>query len=192
MKKNNSQVWNNNHWLRKDIYLHLKLIQSFYGKLFSSKWKLFSETSYIHRQLLCTWGFLALYFGLLTDMTQNCQAVSSLRQSSKYKQLAVHYSWMMNSENSPKEIVQLVIDLANMVKGLMDENQQLSVTEKLGRLFPSARDGGRSGESRRLLRVVAGESSASTTDTNRWFKIEIWGSRATSNKPQKSMSHKTT
>ena len=49
----------------------------------------------------------------------------------------------------------------------MDENQQLSVTEKLGRLFPSARDGGRSGESRRLLRVVAGESSASTTDTNR-------------------------
>ena len=45
-----------------------------------------------------------------------------------------------------------------MTKWLMDENQQPSVTQELGR--------GRRGESSELLRVGAGESSASATDTN--------------------------
>ena len=72
----------------------------------------------------------------------------------------------MNGKNGPKEIVQSFIDLANMVKGLMEENQQLFVTQELGRLFPSTRGGGRRGESRELLRVGAGESSASATDTS--------------------------
>ena len=53
-----------------------------------------------------------------------------------------------------------------MAKGLMDENQQLSVPHKLGRPFLSTRGGGRRGESRELVRVGAGESSASATDTN--------------------------
>ena len=76
----------------------------------------------------------------------------------------------MNSENSPKEIVKLFIDLANMAKGLMYENQQTSVQKELERLFPSARGGGREGEGRKLPRVGAGESSASTTtDTNTSF-----------------------
>ena len=48
----------------------------------------------------------------------------------------------------------------------MDKNQQPSVTQGLGRLFPRMRGGGRRGESSELLRVVAGESSASATDTN--------------------------
>ena len=61
---------------------------------------------------------------------------------------------MMNSENALKEIVQSFIDLVNMTKGLMDENQQPSVTQELGRLLPS---GGRRGESRELLRLGAGE-----------------------------------
>ena len=73
---------------------------------------------------------------------------------------------MMNSENTPKEIVQSLIDLANMVKWLMDENQQPSVTQELGKLFPSIKGGGRRGESSELLRVGAGESSASATDTS--------------------------
>ena len=48
----------------------------------------------------------------------------------------------------------------------MDENQQPSVTQELGRLFPSIRGRGRRGESSELLRVGAGESSASATDRN--------------------------
>ena len=83
----------------------------------------------------------------------------------------------------------------------MDENQQPSVTQELGRLFPSIRGRGRRGESSELLRVGAGESSASATDTNNTSFAtrsttkrtieEIWGSKATSKKPMKSMSHKT-
>ena len=64
---------------------------------------------------------------------------------------------MMHSENTPKEIVQLLIDLENTVKWLMDEIQQPSVTQELGRLFPSIIRRGRRGESSELLRVAAGE-----------------------------------
>ena len=83
----------------------------------------------------------------------------------------------------------------NMAKGLIDEHQKPSVTQGLGRLFPSPRGGGGSGESRELLRVDAGESSASATDTkNTNFATrsttertieETWGSKATSKKPRK-------
>ena len=48
----------------------------------------------------------------------------------------------------------------------MDENQQPSVTQELGRLFSSIRGGGRRGESIELLMVGARRSSASATDTN--------------------------
>ena len=68
---------------------------------------------------------------------------------------------MMNSENAPKEIVQSFIDLVNMAKWLIDENQK-----HLGRLFPSITGAGRRGESSEPLRVGIGESSASATDTN--------------------------
>ena len=108
----------------------------------------------------------------------------------------------MNSENGAKEIVQPFIDLANMAKGLMDENQQRSVPQELGRLFSSTRGGGRRGEGRELLRVGAGESSASATHTNNTSFAtrstrkrtieEIWESKSTSKKPWKAMSHKTT
>ena len=74
-----------------------------------------------------------------------------------------------------------------MIKWLMDENQQPSVTQELGRLFPSIRGRGRRGESSELLRVGAGESSASATDTNntsfatqsttKWTIEEIWESK---------------
>ena len=109
---------------------------------------------------------------------------------------------MMNSEKIPKEIVQSFIDLVNMAKWLMDENQEPSVTQALGRLFPSIRGGGRRGESSELLRVGAGESPFSATDTrNTSFTArsttkrtieKILESKATSKKPRKSMSHKTT
>ena len=37
--------------------------------------------NFIPRQLLVIWGFPTLYyFGLLTDTTQTCQAVNSLRE----------------------------------------------------------------------------------------------------------------
>ena len=42
----------------------------------------------------------------------------------------------MNSENAPKHIVQSFIDLANTAKQLINENQQPSVEQELGRLFP--------------------------------------------------------
>ena len=73
---------------------------------------------------------------------------------------------MMNSWNAPKGIVQSFIDFMNMAKLLMDKTQKPSVREELGRLFPSIRGGGRRGESSELLRVGAGESSASATDTD--------------------------
>ena len=87
-----------------------------------------------------------------------------------------------------------------MAKGLMDENQQPFVPQELGRLFLSARVGGRRGESREFLRVGAGESSASATGTNNTsFAMqsttklgieEIWESKALSI-PHKTTSGKT-
>ena len=84
---------------------------------------------------------------------------------------------------------------------LIGENQQPSVTQELGTLFPSMRGGGRRGESSELLRVGAVESSASATDTNKTSFTKrsttkrttekIWGSKETSKKPPKFMSHKT-
>ena len=75
-----------------------------------------------------------------------------------------------------------------MAKWLIDENQQPSVTQELGRLFPSIRGRGRKDESNKLLQVGASESSASATDTNNTSFAtrsttkptieEIWGSKA--------------
>ena len=59
----------------------------------------------------------------------------------------------MNSENAPNKIVQSFIDLVSMAKGLIDENQQPSPTQKLGRLLSSTRGRGKRDESRELLRV---------------------------------------
>ena len=74
---------------------------------------------------------------------------------------------MMSSENVSNKIVQSLIDLVNMAKSLMNESQQPSVTQELGRPFVSIRGRGRRGESSELfLRVGAGESSTSATDTN--------------------------
>ena len=114
----------------------------------------------------------------------------------------MHYSRMMNSENGPKQIAQLFMDLVNMAKWLMDENQQPSVTQEVGRLFPNIRRRRRIGERSELFRAGAGESSASATETNNTSfatgsitkrTIEkIWGSKATSKKPRTTMPHKTT
>ena len=85
----------------------------------------------------------------------------------------------MNSENAPKDIVKPFIDLGNMAKGLMDENQQPSVQQELKRLLLIKRGGGRGDESRKLHRVGAGESSASTTtDTNTSFATPSTTERA--------------
>ena len=99
---------------------------------------------------------------------------------------------MMKSENALKEIVQSFINLVNMPKQLMDENQQSSVAQELGRLFPSIRGGGRRSESSEIIRIGAGESSASATDTNNTnfathfttkLTVEkVWGSKTTSKK----------
>ena len=78
----------------------------------------------------------------------------------------------MNSENVPKEIVKLFIDLANMAKGLLDENQQPFVQQEFERLFSSAKGGEWGGKSRDDIRVgfVQVNHSASTaTDTNTSF-----------------------
>ena len=72
----------------------------------------------------------------------------------------------MSSENAPKKIVLLLIELVNIAKWLMDENQQPSVTQESGRLLPIIRGRERRRESSELLRVGAGESSASATDTS--------------------------
>ena len=43
---------------------------------------------------------------------------------------------IMNNENDPKEMVKSFIDLRNMAKWLMNENQQPSVQQELERIFP--------------------------------------------------------
>ena len=55
--------------------------------------------------------------------------------------------------------MKLFINLSNIIKGLIDENQQQSVQQELN----STRGGDRGVESRDLHRVGAGESSVSTT-----------------------------
>ena len=73
----------------------------------------------------------------------------------------------MNSKNAPQEIVKSFIDLVNIAKRLIDENQQTSAQQELEKLFPSTREGGRGVESRELHRIGVVKSSASTTtDTN--------------------------
>ena len=57
--------------------------------------------------------------------------------------------------------------------GMMDENQQTSITQELGRLLPSIRSREKRGETSELLKVGAGESSASATDTNMGSKSNI-------------------
>ena len=89
---------------------------------------------------------------------------------------------IMNTENTPKQIVESFIDLSNMIKGLIDENQQPYIQQELKRLFPSTT------ESREPHRVGAGESFASTiNDRNTSFATlstkkqtisEIWRSKA--------------
>ena len=64
----------------------------------------------------------------------------------------------MNSEKASKKLVQSLTDLVNMAKWLMDENEQPSVTQELGRLFPSVRGRGRRGESSELHGVSADDS----------------------------------
>ena len=66
----------------------------------------------------------------------------------------------------------------------------------------STRGGGRSSENRKLLRIGAGESSASLTDANKHqfcYTVchkttipKMWGSKVTSMQPRKSMPHETT
>ena len=69
----------------------------------------------------------------------------------------------MNSENALKEIMKSFIDLANVAKGLLEENQPSSAQQEIERLLPSTRGGGAGGERGELHRVGTGESSASTT-----------------------------
>ena len=95
----------------------------------------------------------------------------------------------MNSENAPNKIVQSFIDLVSMAKGLIDENQQPSPTQKLGRLLSSTRGRGREVKAESFLGLT-GESTVSATDTNntnfatgsttKQMIEEIWGSKATS------------
>ena len=105
---------------------------------------------------------------------QHKPAKQAIHYKSKDNRLSVHYSRMMNSENASKNIVQLLIDLVNMAKWLVDENHRPSVTQELGRLFPSIRGRGRRDESSELLRVGAGESSVSASDTNNNSFIATW------------------
>ena len=78
--------------------------------------------------------------------TQICQAFNSLRQEIQpVASASPSKNGIMNIENAPKEIVKSVVDLANLAKELMDENQELSVQQELERLFPSTRSGGRGG-----------------------------------------------
>ena len=153
---------------------------------------LFSETSYLgnfsprgvfpHSILTC------LLMKLEVNTRHNLpssQFVNGVKTASG--QCITLVNRIMNCENDPKDMVKSFIDLANMAKRLIDENLQPSVQQKLERLFPSTRGGGRGVESSYLYRVGACESTTSTTtDANISFAkpsttkrtiAEIWGSK---------------
>ena len=118
---------------------------------------------------------------------------------------------MMNSENVPKEIFQSLIDRFGELGEMADGWKPATISyRRIRKTVPQFK---RWREERcellrvdavnsEPLRVGAGESSASATDTNNTSfttrsttkrTIEkVWGSKATSKKPQKSMSHKAT
>ena len=59
--------------------------------------------NFVPRRLLITQGFpLSIYIGSLTEVTQTCHAVNSLRQ--QRQPVASVFSRMMNSENAPKSM----------------------------------------------------------------------------------------
>ena len=96
----------------------------------------------------------------------------------------------MNSENATEDIVQSFIDLANVAKGLINETQQPSVEQELGRLFSSTKavSLGLALMNRLLSEADASNASFATPTTKRTIE-EIWGSKTTK-KPRKS--NKTT
>ena len=70
--------------------------------MLSSKRELFSETSYLGDSSSLRVFPLSLYIGSLTEVTQTCHAVNSLRQ--QRQPVASVFSRMMNSENAPKSM----------------------------------------------------------------------------------------
>ena len=117
----------------------------------------------------------------------------------------------MNSENVPKEIFQSFIDRFGELGKMAYWWKPATISyRRIRKTVPQFK---RWREERcellrvdavnsELLRVGAGESSASATDTNntsfttrsttKWTIEKVWGSKATSKKPRKSMSHKAT
>ena len=82
---------------------------------------------------------ISTYFDLLTNEiegkleTQTCQAINESRLSLRQfgGQCIPLVNGIMNIEYDPKEVVKSFIDLVNMAKGLLDENQQPSVQQEL-------------------------------------------------------------
>ena len=124
--------------------------------------------NFVPRRLLVIWGFPALYFGLLTDAKQTCQAVHSL--NSKYSRLPIRYSWVMNCENAPKEIA-----VVCWGRGRRDESREFR----------------RVGAGELSSAADTNNTSFATLPTTKQTIEEIRGSKATSKKPRKSMLHKT-
>ena len=97
-----------------------------------SKRKLFPETSYLD----VSYSLLVFPLAILVCLlTRHKPAKQSVHQDSKDSHLPEYYSRTINGENAPKEKVQSFIDLVNMAKWLIDENQQPCVTQELGRLY---------------------------------------------------------
>ena len=117
-------------------------------RTFVSKRKLVSQSSYQGDFSLRGVFLLSILTYLLINLkviTRRKPAKQSVRQTIKTAagQCIPFVNEIINSENTSKEIVKSFIDLANMAKGLMNKNQQLSVKQEFGRRFPSARGGGR-------------------------------------------------
>ena len=124
--------------------------------------------NFVPRRLLVIWGFPALYFGLLTDAKQTCQAVHSL--NSKYSRLPIRYFWVMKCENAPKEIA-----VVCWGRGRRDESREFR----------------RVGAGELSSAADTNNTSFATLPTTKQTIEEIRGSKATSKKPRKSMLHKT-
>ena len=117
-------------------YWNLKLIGRFYGTVLPSKRKLFSETLYLGDFSPC---------GDFPSQHDTNLPSSQLAQAAKTAggQCILLINGIMYSENASKEMVKSFRDLANVAKGLMDENHKSSVEQDLERLSPSTRDEGR-------------------------------------------------
>ena len=120
--------------------------------------------NFVRRQLLVTWGFLALCFGLLSLRHTNLSSSQFIRtvKTTGCQWITLEW-WIVRMPQGDRAVIYRFGE-----RGKTADGWKLATIcyTRIRKTFPSVRGGGRRGRSSDLLRVGAWESSASATDTN--------------------------